>query len=543
MSSIEVVSPFDLEYREFKRDYPNENSKFLTKLLDSYGYDIHQQEEKDWIRSKKRYKGRSKSQYFEILQVIDNGNFKIQKIFDFLSKYRNSKYYETHKKLFSAKDYKSISEKFESLKHEKGHKRYYMYSFLSSLLNPDYLLEYLKNNLFPTFFEEYPKGKIVVLLQNDSMEKELSFIRNGFLLEHYDFHEIKDLMINGNQILKNWQNVDATNALKLILSIYESIFYPHIHSTTIGSLGISFLLIFDSPLKNQFQAFPTDWTQFLLSPASFAGEAVDIKKFLEEFDKDEKNKLEHRKFLHTKYPSSDENLELFTWFTEIVNNIYNDNLDPCNFLINDQVSFTTCFEFNLTFDRILRKTLSCYLSREPNSAKGYLFEIADLYDTLFYLFTKTKSVFFKNLFKPSVIIPLVSDCLVTTPAIVKNHLNQINKDIYNELSQTVLDSIWLKDKINASNQISVRNKQLTGENLEDLDDFIANYMRALRNTHHGYFTELDPIKNPARYFILTNGNIPDSITYLPMIWLLAFISNPNKFINFNTLKYNQEISL
>jgi hypothetical protein len=183
--------------------------------------------------------------------------------------------------------------------------------------------------------------------------------------------------------------------------------------------------------------------------------------------------------------------------------------------------------------------LSSYLGREPQIAKGALFKIADLYETLNKIYLdRKKSNFFKKLFNPTKMKSSIKKCFESSDSHFLQGFSDANNKIYDELSPKILESIWLKNKITVENKIYVHDENLVKERTENLDEFISNYMRALRNTHHGYFTETDNYKNPSRYFILTNGNIPDSISYLPFLWFLSFLNSKREFIEFDSLNYN-----
>jgi hypothetical protein len=130
------------------------------------------------------------------------------------------------------------------------------------------------------FFEENPEGKIVVILQNEVMERELSFIRNGFLLEHYDLNEFKEYISSGNSILRNWHSVSPSQILNLNLSIFESFYFPYIQAVNFGPVGLNFLLLFSSEIESKVEPFPVDWAQWISSSTTFAGEEVDVKKYL-----------------------------------------------------------------------------------------------------------------------------------------------------------------------------------------------------------------------------------------------------------------------
>ena len=99
----------------------------------------------------------------------------------------------------------------------------------------------------------------------------------------------------------------------------------------------------------------------------------------------------------------------------------------------------------------------------------------------------------------------------------------------------MVDSVWIKSKVTAT-AVKVRNKTLEWEQDEDHDTFVANALRAVRNAHHGYFTDGDKKnRRPSRYLFMLNGDLPIEITVLPSIWFLALVADPERFISWKTL--------
>jgi hypothetical protein len=121
---------------------------------------------------------------------------------------------------------------------------------------------------------------------------------------------------------------------------------------------------------------------------------------------------------------------------------------------------------------------------------------------------------------------LVSSEFTMLPAPFDAYFRDLTTAIYGELETKIMDSIWLKSKVTPAG-VLVRNAALTGDNIEPNHEFVANVMRAVRNAHHGYFTSPDPKNRPSRYLYPITGKVPDSITTLPALWLIAYLANPS----------------
>ena len=100
----------------------------------------------------------------------------------------------------------------------------------------------------------------------------------------------------------------------------------------------------------------------------------------------------------------------------------------------------------------------------------------------------------------------------------------IVNDVYGEMETAVKGSIWVEGKLRGD-RVSVRSRDLTHENEEGIGAFTGTLFRALRNTHHGYLSRLDPPNRPSRYLAMTSGNVPDSLQVLALVWVLALLAD------------------
>jgi len=219
--------------------------------------------------------------------------------------------------------------------------------------------------------------------------------------------------------------------------------------------------------------------------------------------------------------------QLVRWLVERYNVLAFHQTEPAEFLDGDLVDFVTCFEHALTLDRSLRKGMSCVVSAESVIRKESAMEIADIIGELgsYWAGKKDGSERFKKLVHPVHGLALLKAALRTAPAPFDTILLDIAADIYDNLRATIIGSVFVPAKKNASG-ILVRNKDLSKENLESFDDFTANVTRALRNTHHGYLTNNDPSLRPSRYLALVNGSLPEAFARLGSLLALAATVDP-----------------
>ena len=90
-----------------------------------------------------------------------------------------------------------------------------------------------------------------------------------------------------------------------------------------------------------------------------------------------------------------------------------------------------------------------------------------------------------------------------------------------------------------------RSTSATGTTLEFKivvgDEFVGQYVRVTRNTHHGYISEDDTQRRFAYLGSLMTGYIPDSFTQLPLLILLAEVVCPRLLSGYHWLPQAQLI--
>jgi len=332
-SLIQVTSLKELGYNILKNDYPNDNLNAIKHILNKYDFQSVEQNGNTFIRYKFRTSGYDKPQYISIKNVLKEENINDATSYSFIDEYRSSRYFKYINESFRFPAYSNTVTEFEKIKNEVDYIKYYKISLLLSLCSPEYLKDFLKDHVFPLFFADNKEGQILVLENNDYIEKPFSFIRNGFLLEHFPVSEVKESVEHGgNQVLQRWQNVNPLNLIKLFIHLFEILFYPIISSVKSGSYGLNFIFVFSKEILYKPNNFPIDWIQWIQSPANFANEDLDFFKFLKNKDNELGQKLEHRKYLHKWNPTIIQKVDLFRWYINKINDLLLEITDPCNFI-------------------------------------------------------------------------------------------------------------------------------------------------------------------------------------------------------------------
>ena len=537
--TIEISTPSNLGYKKIDSKF---YGNFLNVFKDNiFGYDLYQTSNELWIRRVGRGYNDPEFNPFKIKNTYTINNFNDDN-FDFIREYKQSPYYDKQKTI-EFRTYKDIIDKISIIakKNIDNTAEYYNDVYSSSIFNcnTEYLEQLLKEIIFPDFFKKHPTGKIIVINQNFEFEKLTSLIRNLYLLCNCDFNDIIHLRDQGAYILKKWHSSDITDISNLFLSIFQILFLPNINIHISNKFGLYFVFIFSNKIEDNLPYFPHNWMNIASQHSNYGKQYFNV---INVKSADELKLYGWGRLLHENIFSVEEKYALFIWFFNTFNAFYSNLVDVCNFCDkNDFIDIKKAFEFNLTTDRIIRKTLQAYTNSSPNIRKECTFEIADLYESIDKLIKKsTSSTFFKILFNSETAINIISQVLVTIPDAFHKYFLQIAQTIYNDLNDKTLKSIKIKSKISNSNgiiSIKIKNKELTNESEISINEYTSQLIRCIRNMHHGYFSELDNQNRIERFVILSDGNISDLISYLPVIWLISFITQPEKFIGFKTLNW------
>lgn len=230
---------------------------------------------------------------------------------------------------------------------------------------------------------------------------------------------------------------------------------------------------------------------------------------------------------------------LIEWLAERYSELAFHAGDPCEFTEDGCVDGVTAMEYGLTLDRVLRRSVSCVASDSAAERKMAAFEIADLLEELRGVWEPTlnSTAFFKRLHHPVQGRDLVKEALSALPPPFAGYFQESADQIYGELQSSVLASVWIKSKLTAQG-VLVKGRDLSTEQVEPLPEFVANTVRALRNGHHGYVTKRDKSQRPSRYLSLVTGNLPDSMSYLGFLWMLAMLSAPKKMLGWDWMPVN-----
>jgi len=393
------------------------------------------------------------------------------------------------------------------------------------------LKEFFQSSVEPIFFGVFPKGKIISISSNRLYYKRQAFQRLLYAVNQYP-NILGDLAgsFEGFPILRHWITIDPHEMLNDILLISAYAFCPFVGFVT-GShgLGLKFIFVLDREISYQPDQFPSSWMEYPLSSADFAQEELDDIHLAPE-------RRIFGKYVFNNPLKLDSRLELVNWSIDKVDELVRVLCDATQFNEkNDPIKIDPIYglEYGFSFSHLLKLGLSIIGSRGKYINKSFLFQIADIMAAMAKagdLSFGNEAEFAKGLFQKNVkgnqVISILLNSKVKGLTLFSKALDQV----YDKYEKTIIDSIWYTSK-STSTGISVKRRDLVAETIIPKSQFSGEITRALRNSHHGYFTRNDPRGNrPSRYLSIITGEIPDDAPSLAIGWILALLESRQQLI-------------
>lgn len=410
---------------------------------------------------------------------------------------------------------------------------------LALAARPDDLTYLMNQVILPAFFSRFPLGQMQCLSSSNVIEEIRTIMTLQYSAEHHNICQADD--IAGS--MRKWHSADSEQLLRGILGMAGFLWPPYVTSYVTGTYQSPILVQLDPPSKEKIAPFGHVWSDYLRHGSEFAAEDLPLSDAFTSLEAAAHQKLSHRKRLTATPPSLDARLAFQDWLLKAVQRFLINLCDICNFTKAhdpyERIDAVFAMEHLWTIERIIKLTLQVSGTRDPSMARSLTFQIADLYETLALRFGRIKNEtdFFKDLFNPSTGCGMISSRLQRIEGVGAD-LAKTCDAVYADIRDVAINSIWKKSKVDPSRTfVRVKDKSLRHEVNEPIDEFVGNLMRALRNGHHGYFTDGDKkSKRPSRYLWLVDGNTPDSIANLPILWFFAYLSDQS-FVGWNPLGF------
>lgn len=391
----------------------------------------------------------------------------------------------------------------------------------------------LVNLVLPVFFDLDPNGIVLPFVLNEEVDRLSAVLRGGYAISHYPIADLRSVD-KGFPTRRLWDQAFLVNFFDALLSIIQVVSYPYISLIHGGPIGLHFVFIFSNPPEYAPPPFPSTWLHDVRSEALMADEAHDSVAVLQNPESEEACRLGHRRLLAKRPLAQSSVLALTEWALKRLGSHVLEFSDPASFLDGSgDIDLVFALEHSLSWLRVLQRTVHSLSTEEMPMGKFIAFDVADLIDGLRSAFKyRDESETFKLLFNPDTGRTLLNSVLGTVPTGPREYLVDACDLFYNELRETISRSVWVS-KTRTPSGFLVRSKDGTNEVEEPVGKFVANVMRALRNTHHGY-----KIRTCSRYLAPITGNTPNSIASLPLIWTLALIADPLQMTGWEPLPAN-----
>lgn len=390
------------------------------------------------------------------------------------------------------------------------------------------LEELLKIAFEDIFFSKFPDGKIISVRLDSIYYKRSGLIRGMYSLNQYPEMISKTSGIDGFESMKNWINVESNEIFDNILEFSEYFFFPYINSFHVNyRVGQTFVFITTSSIEYKLGSYPRDMLDFIRFSSDFGKQQNGIENL--------KKENLYGKYCFDSPLTTPETEEFILWSIDRSNEFIKTFLDINNFTEADdpkKIDPIYALEYNLTLLHLIKIGLAIISSNSTYFNKSMTFQAADILSEISnidQLGVSSSIDYFKRLFNKDEIVPIIRSILNSSQLSFKSKLITLVDTLYDNLNETIKDSIWLAYKI-SRNDVTVKNSNLNGDNIESISIFASNVIRVLRNAHHGYFTRKDRPNRPSRYLSLIDGNTPDNISTLTLIWLLCLFEDRNAFI-------------
>lgn len=509
------------------RVLPRHRGPDIANVLQRAGYEIRLRADETWVRRPYRRYAATKPIDVEYGPVLTRGGIDHVALGAFLYRYLQGVYGKEQGR-YSANLGRLESLVARAAAEQDLHRRCTLLMRALTFASPLDIRNVLVRNVLPVFFDLDPEAIVLPVLLNDELEPLCAVARVVYALAHATPTELQGID-EGVPSLRLWDQAAVVHFIDLLLSIIQVISYPNISLVKGGPYGLRFVFIFSKPPAHVPLPFPSSWLNIVRSYVPMADEQHDYDEIIRDPSSDEARKVAHGRHLATTYMPQADVHSLTRWAISNMADRVRELSDPANFLDQEhRVDPVFAFEHMLSWLRIVRQTVRSLATEEMPQGKLAAFDVADGIDGLSVAFARGKKQTgetFRLLFNPGAGRLLLQNALDTLPTGPRERLRALADALYGDLRATIAESVWIPRR-RTDTGFLVPRRDATSDVEEPVDDFVANVMRALRNTHHGYMTRLDPWARPSRYLAMSTGNTPRSMATLPLIWTCALLADP-----------------
>lgn len=394
---------------------------------------------------------------------------------------------------------------------------------------------FIGTDFLPAFSERFPNGRVIFIGTDYAFEARLPLLRHGNYYQINGRRGFDDMRNHGlgSPETANALHTSGVVTLDNALTVLLGNFLPLRSHMVGGKMGLRVIYLFGNAAPPVIDRGPhpreeieLQIPQFFLrgdDPAAFAANPADpIGGW-------------SGRYRNTQYPGDDAVVDLVEFFLRCFNNHIENRLEVCNFVNGDDIDFISAFEKYLTIDRILLECIMIATATNAATARLMTFAILDKFQELcsfpgvqqgrnfHYMCTRP--------FLNSVLLPSFALLPARWVDFFRNKATALFDDLYATIRSA--RGVWPNYIVQAGGGVLVYRDYDQGTHqfvdraapMTD-DDFVAEYVRAARNTHHGYVSDGDRRRRFACFGSITTAYLPDSFTQLPLLIVLAETLNP-----------------
>lgn len=370
----------------------------------------------------------------------------------------------------------------------------------------------------PDFFKSYPKGHILYVDADPRFHMALGALRVlGFTSDLADRNYDELAKLGPFRMLSDVQDAGVFYPGKH-LTIPIALFLPMLYGFVSQKVTLAFLFVFDTPIPEVREFYPRSGLEFIRAGASgLFRQSVDVDVQNVHTERIDKFALIIRQFNNTQFREfTDEYLSHLSHFASFM-------VDPSNFSRTgtNEWAGLTHYRAWLSIERIADEVIVMLTDDSAFLRKMALFRIMDQLASLVSEDIRAQSDIFKQFLLPGTGPDRIADGLDAYKSEIGKHLCALLIVTRNELREVVLDSVYVSGKVDRSREVVT----LPDSSVIGFDDYVANTVRELRNTYHGYYT-----KQFDKFLAISSGDTPDSLPLIGALSYLALVAKPQLFV-------------
>jgi hypothetical protein len=394
---------------------------------------------------------------------------------------------------------------------------------------------FIEQHFMPAFSKRFPAGRVIFIATDSRFESRLPLLRLGNFFQINGHQGYDDMRRHGISSPNTASALHSSGvvAIENALNVLVGNFLP-LRACMVGRrLGWRAVYLFGNPNPPVMDRgpFPREEIDLLVpqfflrgdDPATFASTPSDPLGAWA------------GRYRNMQYPGDDAVANLIAFFIDRFNAHTENRIEFCNHTDGDDIDFISCFEKYLTLDRILLECIMVATATNPATARLMTFAVLDKFQEL----CAFPGVQQSRNFHYFCMRPFLNNVLLPTfammPAPWDSIFTGVANRLYDELYSTVRSrlGVWPAYLVQAGGGVRVyRDWNPPPPQFVDRlapltdDDFVAEYVRAARNTHHGYISDGDRRRRFACYGSISTAFLPDSFTQLPLLITLAEFIDP-----------------